>query len=326
MDHRPHFLLMFILVPAAQVLAQAPDYGIEWRTVGAAGNVAAQPGDYPNPSMDRPLGSVGYEYRIARTEVTNAQYLEFVIAYTTVYPPTSHSSLALLGLDIRERRVGTRYEYSVLTELAQHGATMGWNYAAMYCNWLTNRKAVTAAAFANGAYDASTFPPGGSSPQLVHTPGASFWLASNDEWTKAMFYDPNKFGPGAGGYNLYPTGSDIAPVSGPPGSGAQTGYGVFEPYDHPYPVGSYPAVMSPWGLLDGSGGVAEWCEGYVPGAMREIRGTSEGPGGAGSDRLDALNWMGYYDWLGGIRLVSPVPAPLTTAPLAALLFLRRRRP
>ncbi len=112
-------------------------------------------------------------------------------------------------------------------------------------------------AFETGAYDSSGWGPGGTG-QVNHSPDALFWIPTPDEYTKAVFYDPNRYGTSQGGYWLYPNRSNTPPVGGPPGTpGAETGSGSY-PYDpnNPnrfYPVGSYPNSQTPWGLLDGSG-------------------------------------------------------------------------
>src|SRR2546423_4156406 len=61
-----------------------PDYGIDFVTVGAPGNVAASPIDYPD--LGDPFGAVDHDYRIARTELTVAQWFPFVQAYSAVNP------------------------------------------------------------------------------------------------------------------------------------------------------------------------------------------------------------------------------------------------
>ena len=64
-----------------------PDYGFEWRTIGAVGNAAASPTDFPGLAQGGwgPIGRVDHTFRMARTEVTVGQYLEFVNAYAPYY-------------------------------------------------------------------------------------------------------------------------------------------------------------------------------------------------------------------------------------------------
>ena len=58
-----------------------------------------------------------------------------------------------------------------------------------------------------------------SRPRL---PGAKYWIPTADEWLKAAHYDPDKFGPGLGGYRLFPNSSDALTQPGTPGVGAPT--------------------------------------------------------------------------------------------------------
>lgn len=186
---------------------------------------------------------------------------------------------------------------------------MGWRYAARYCNWLTNGKGLEQAAFENGAYDTSTFtdnPDGSFNDQLTHNPDALFWIPTLDEWTKAMHWDPTKNN-GEGGYWRYPTSSDTAPIPGAPGTGETNGgTGVF------YDVGAYAGVMSPWGLLDGSGGVAEWLE------YADLRLLTRGTRGSSwalptyFDQVDRVLTTGIFA-PNGLRIASVIPAPSSMA-------------
>ena len=292
-----------------------PDYGFTWRTIGAPGNAPATQADFPF-QFSGPRGEVDYSFRMTQTEVSVSQFFEFVQAYTTVYPNTPTGGLTgLLNTWIYRTGSPGSYQWHMTDGAASLPADMPWNYAAQYCNWLCNNKQVSAAAFASGAYDTSTFYPNAGPPQMVHTPGAQFWLPSLDEWTKAMYFDPNKNGPGQAGYWWYPISSDSPPVGGPPGTpGAQTGAGSFNDPNNPahdYPVGSYPGVMSPWGLLDGSGGVKEWCDGSPGGVdVRYAMGSrNQDSYPLLDDRIDLVQLDPFWTNAAGIRLASTVPAP-----------------
>jgi hypothetical protein len=308
-----------------------PDYGQEWRTIGAAGNAAATQSQFQ--LLDRPVGAVNYEFRMARTEVTNAQYLDFLIALNDVVPQPQNLVVAMCGAEITRSGTAGSYTWTIWSGAHNMGATMGWHYAAMYCNWLHNDQRRDAAAFLSGAYDVSTYWPNPGPPQLTHSPGARFWLPSRDEWTKAMHYDPNKNGPGQGGYWMFPTSSDTLPVGGPPGTpGAQTGAGEYDAapnYARIYDVGSYPLTQSPWGLLDGSGGQREWCEGDGNFEVLGIRGSRNLDDSIDlHDPLDRYRYGVFYGPDAGIRLASMVPAPGVAFTLAggiAAVVVRRRR-
>jgi sulfatase modifying factor 1 len=326
-------LLLALTCIALPALAQnPPDYDFQWRPVGAPGNAPANPSDFPF-EVPPGRGDVNYEFRMATTEVTYGQYFEFVQAYTTVHPDVEYSEVFAGSFIVRHGAPGS-YTWTMSPNVASYPVRIGWNYAAMYANWLCNGKAATAAAFASGAYDTSTFYPNSDQPQLTHSAGAQFWLASVDEWTKAMYYDPNKNGPGRAGYWRYETSTDAVPVGGLPGTpGAQTGAGSY--VDDPnngarlFPVGSYANAASPWGILDGSGGVREWTEGEGNFEFRVLLGTENtDPDPATYDRIGYMVPMQFYNPGGGIRLVSVVPAPGTgvlSFGAAGLFLVRRRR-
>src|SRR5262245_20060463 len=257
-----------------------------------------------------PIGRVDHELRMTRTELTTNQWLEFVDAYTRVNPAAAFD-VALYGSHIfRTSNDPAHFGWTISADAQQAPADMGWYYAARYCNWLCNGKANTLAAFENGAYDASTFPTDGTfGGQLLHTTGAQFWIPTLDEWTKAMHWDPNKYGPGIGGYWLYPHSKDVPPIGGLPGTpGAETGAGTYDGGGFRiYPVGSYPNAQSPWGLLDGSGGVREWLENARDYDVRATRG-SWNPESTSWDRLDLINGTHFDIAFAGLRIASAVPA------------------
>lgn len=218
----------------------------------------------------------------------------------------------------------------------------------MYCNWLHNDKEPTIDALLTGAYDTSTWGvnPPGVFPRYTdaagHMPGAKFWIPSIDEWIKAVHYDPHKDGPDQGGYWLYPNTSNTAPVPGRSpltgGTGeTNAGYANFDPSDwRSYSVGAYPDVQTPWGLLDASGGVAEWMEDWFgqPGTYRHWDGTANGflimhPSSPDLDLVysGSASWPIAYDTRVGLRIASLVPSP-SVLPCLACLFctsLIRRR-
>jgi hypothetical protein len=320
-----------------QALAQGtpPDYGLTWRTVGDPGNPAAQPADYYWLQVfgGHPVGQENYTYRLTQTEVTNTQWIEFVDAYAHVNPSVINDP-SFYGRDVyRASDDPAHYGWFTAPGAENAAAQMGWLYAARFCNWLSNGKVDQLWAFETGAYDMTTFhrlPSGIWEGQTTHAPNASFWIPSWDEWDKGMHWDPNKFGPGQGGYWLYPTSSDQAPVGGLPGTpGAQTSAGRYPGVPWYVPVGSYPTVQSPWGLLDGSGGAMEYLEGW-DGLVR-TRGTDVGAPSYTPDRLDYLITTAPDETIGGLRLASAVPAPgsylLVSGLLVAVDRARdRRRP
>jgi len=314
-------------VAAAVSFARAQpgsDYDFDFVTIGAPGN-APYTGDSPyNPPIAVGRGTVNYEYRIGRTEVTTSQWLGFVNTFTM--REDSAFGLDLLpahwGAEPDSAYSGPGYRWTVPTSgpaamLPVSGIT--WREAALFCNWLNNGKPTERASIATGAYDTSTW--GGTPPTFTdgptHLPGAQFWIPSLDEWIKAAHFDPHRYGEGSGGWWVYPNGSDDPLVSGLPGTpGSQTSAGVVteEPWgEWSIPLGAYPDVQSPWGLLDVSGGEREWTEEVVwpdsPQA-RVLAGSWAGFLDFGVfDHVSAFGGTSPSSHAGGIRIASSVPAP-----------------
>jgi hypothetical protein len=315
-----------------------PDYDFSWATIGAPGNRAVTqeegPGLFP-PYQPAPLsvGAVNYEFRMTTTEVRVSQWLDFLNAYWPYASNAADPRLRGRWIGITDPTPGHNPGYFIQPDAANFPADVTWQNAARYTNWLNNGKGTTAAAFANGAYDTSTFtqnPDGSWNDQPEHNPGARFWIPTLSEWTKGMYYDPNKNGPGQEGYYRYETSSDEPPIPGWPWEGGQTSAGL-ELFSGPYlDVASYPWVTSPWGLLDGSGSQREWTEWMSSDQRRRgIKGTQQFQDLP--EAFDAVDYFGGGDpslFSFGLRVASTVPAP----PVSLLIFVgsivlfQRRRP
>jgi hypothetical protein len=238
-------------------------YGQTYAEVGDPGNA-----DYTYEVLPggptRSIGGVDYRYRIAITEVTNAQWAEFANAISphldsiggwgSDFAPT----LSYDGFNPQGDPV-----FGVVAGAENNPARMGWRWAARYTNWLHNDKALTVEAFQTGAYDTSRFAEGGGTS--VRLDGARFWIPSEDEWVKAAYYDPNRFGEGQGGYWQFPGMSDDPLITAPPDEGGESNVGGFWYGGEgsglvPFDVGSYPNAASSYGVLDASGGESEWTD------------------------------------------------------------------
>ncbi len=308
-----------------------PVSGIDFVRVGAAGN-APWAGD--GTSGDRAIGrgGVGYEYSIGKYEVTSGQWAEFFTAVQTCpdgFVPFV-SAPSITG--------GTAHPM-----YPTGGIT--WRTAAVFTNWLNNAKDNHLASFMNGAYDVSTFGYLGSSSiftdQLAHNPGARYWIPTWDEWLKAAHYDPDKNGPGAGGWWKYSTMSDTTPpVYGPPGvlvggvlaqANAQwtsTNFPGYNPMT--VPLGAY-ALSNAFGLYDVAGGTSEWTEEatilhtarMLDGSARafDYAASSDEVSFTGGGDFPSFAWSHY-----GFRVASSVPAPATSVAVGlGLLFVNARR-
>lgn len=307
------------------VCAQPPNYGHDFVTVGAPQNRPANQQEAPGLN-GWPIGRVDHFYRISRTEVTVSQWYEFVVAFAPYWQGSPGSSA--LTSDWISYRNGS---YVIQAGAENYSANMSWHNAARYCNWLHNGKVNERWAFENGAYDTSTFttnPNGTRNDQLAHNPGALFWIPTLDEWTKAVYYDPKRYGPGLEGYWLYPDRTNTQLIPGHPWQGGETNAGIPGLYPGQYDIGSYPHVPSPWGLLDASGGVREWTEtvSNTTSRSRYVRGTYAGVPSMTFDRLDFISIFSPQSSFNGFRIASVVPSP-STCVVGLLMFisLRRRR-
>jgi formylglycine-generating enzyme required for sulfatase activity len=329
------FLLSVVsLTAGGAALAQSPppNDGFSWATIGAPGNRATLPEEVPY-QPDLSIGAVPYSYRMTQTEITVGQWFQFVQAYTPYWGGRRNDS-TFIGHWIQPTSLNPNVplSYTIVPGAENRPTTMSWRMAARYCNWLQNGRSGQQSAFENGVYDTSTFtinPDGTFNDQPVHTPGTQYWIPTLDEWTKAGYYDPNRYGTGQGGYWIYPNGTNQPLISGYPEDGGQTNAGdTFPPDDQRYlDVGSYPNVRSPWGLLDVSGGVSEWLENSAAQESRFYRGTAQFTFAPEFyDRLDTAV-VGGSPWFGGIglRLASPIPGPATPCVVFGfLLFFSRR--
>lgn len=308
---------------SAAGMSGAPDYDFAWRTIGAPGNAPYQ-GDWMSQTNGR--GRVDYTYRISALEITSAQWMEFVNAYAgALGDPYGFKFVSYWGAEQDFSYSGPGRRYKLRADLPQASMNpvfgISWRKAAMYANWLHNQKAPTLAAIANGAYDISTFGTdpltGALTDQAAHNPGAKFWIPTLDEWIKAAHYDPNRHGPGQGGYWEYSHTSDTAPTSGAPGQGQTSAGYIINSYEEYFiPLGAYPEVRSPWGLLDVSGGAWEWTEDWLYLEHTTSRIVEGARAGQTFEFLDLVSrrasespqFHGGYE---SFRIASSIPAPTT---------------
>lgn len=326
----PRFAAIALAAWATPALAQ--DYDFSWATIGAPGNRATRPDETPwDPGL--PLGAVGYEYRLSRTELTVRQQLEFLNAAWRHYPGDPRGT-EFTGFWIRptNNTPGQDPGYVILPGAENRPAEMSWFTAARYCNWLHSGKASSPQAIETGVYDMASYtrnPDGTWNGQDARSPDARFWIPSLDEWVKGMYYDPDKLGPGQEGYWHYPHASDSPPAPGWPWEGGQTSAGI--PYDIDGPwldVGMYPHAQSPWGLLDGSGSEVEWLEDWTADRRdRLAKGSAQFTGPIEAlDPLDRYTARSPHNGGFGLRLASAVPTPGSGClVLTGVLYLLRRR-
>jgi len=353
--HKAHPIIAAVLafmavVPptldAAPIVSEPDANGFRWSTVGSPGN-AAYPGSPLGAMAGR--GSVPYTFGIAQTEITTAQWMEFLNTFGGQSDAMAAFAMPLRwGAELAPGAPGTPFQWQLknIPDAAQLPVGgMSWRTAAYYSNWLHHGKPTTFAAIQSGAYDASTFtnnPDGTFNDQLTRSPGAKYWIPSLDEWIKAVHFDPDRYGSSKPGWWTYPNTSDTALIPGPPGVG-QTTAGWRPPQieaEWLIPLGAYPDVLSPFGLLDASGGVTEWTEealSFIEGWPPIDRMTDGAWAGAQNAEVSDLLYAGAYsipprsrDSLVGFRVASSftVPSPtgsiMILTPLVSGVGIRRR--
>ncbi len=339
-------LLSLAIASSLASLASARDlritveHGFEFVTIGAAGNRAYE--GYPlGPNLvGAGQGRVDYEYRISRTEVSTGDWLEF--RNTNSHLADSPQFFATTsGWAAQSTPVTGQWRLNPDVANAER-APLGinsWISAAMYCNWLHNDKAVSADALLTGAYDLAGAGYTVDSRRVVGSPvpreqGAKFFIPTRDEWKKAVYFDPDAEDPdfpGEGRWWLFPDQGDDLLVPGYPGEkGAQTtAYNTQPPPEgsptvNYIPLGSYPDTITPWGLLDASGGASEYLE-YWGGTLYWAAGSNYNMLSTEQEQDQAWNTGGAG--ITGFRIAAAVPTPGAFAmfSLSTITMTRRRR-
>ncbi len=280
------------------------------------------PGNSPDVTG---YGAVDYSYFISRTEITVAQYAQFLGAVARSDPHGLYSSTVDSYLQIVRSGSPGSYSYAPVSGKANFPvARVSWFDAARFVNWLANGQltgAQGAQSTETGVYDLTDDGP----PERQ---ADTFWgLPSPDEWYKAAYYDPT-LDDSEGGYWLYPTQSDSPPVSeAPPGGTNSANYksgGVLAVGAAGYAnVGSYADSLSYYGTMDQGGNVGEWTEELSLGTYRTIRGGSwDSPLSPLSSPVSGASNPTFQYRDVGFRVVflptpTEVPEPATLGLLAA---------
>ncbi len=316
---------------------------MDWVTVGNAGNAA----DPLNSGSVPGIGAVSYDYRIAKHEVTNAQYAEFL--NTVAATDTNALYNTSMGSDARGgiTRSGSSgsFTYSVKANMADKPVNYtSWYDAARFSNWMTNGQG--AGSTESGVYTLTGPTTISGITRDLNDPNQVF-IPTENEWYKAAYHQPADQGGDSDNYWLYPTASNSVPTiatATATGDIANAGTNVAnysrgadwnDEDGNVTTVGSAgPDSESFYGTSDQGGNVWEWNETLASGGARVIRGASwfgpefnqrssaqdtENP----TDEGRFLPDIGNY----GFRVASPVPEPTSLA-LVALgvpLLLRRRR-
>ncbi len=240
-------------------------------------------GDAGNANDSTGYGAVSYEYHIGKYPVTNAQYTTFLNAVAASDPHGLWNSSMGTNVHGGISRSGSNGSYMYDVRSATEGfnegqsmADMPVNYvsfwsAARFANWLTTGDTET------GVYDlGGVTNPSNSTITRDETAWTNGGVAitSENEWYKAAYYDPTLDG-GAGGYWLFPTRSNTAPISmGPNNTDTNSANYTINGPNTVTPVGGYELASSHYGTFDQGGNVWEWNDEIVSDSFRRWRGGS----------------------------------------------------
>ncbi len=261
-------------------------------------------GNPNNPPDNGNFGTVSDEFRIGKYEVTLAQYAAFLNAVAAtdshgLYHPGMATDLNSAGI-ARSGAAGG-FRYTVIGTGTRPATYVSWFDAARFCNWLHNGQPSglqTAMTTERGAYTLDGLTSGGAT--ITRTPGAKFWIPSEDEWYKAAYHDP---GAESSDYWLYPTRSNTAPGNaiGPLANQANFfdgDYSVtqkvgFDSNQNYLTVeGAYSGSPGFYGTFDQGGNVWEWNDTVFHSANRGLRGGAWDTGGTNlmsSFQIDLLS-------------------------------------
>jgi len=308
---------------------------IETVTVGNVGNAG-------DPLTG--FGTVDYEFRMGKFEITAGQYTEFLNAVAKTDTYELYSTFMWVGTyggcHIYRGGSSGGYTYSVATDYAKRPVTnVSWTSAARFANWLTNGQPTggqdlttteASSYYLNGAVSEAELRAVTRIADEDRIAGKKYYfIPTEDEWYKAAYHKNDGV---TGNYWLYPTGGNSEPsndlIDPDPGYNAnfyQSGYTIGSPYWRTE-VGEFENSASRYGTFDQVGNVWEWNEAIIAESGRGKRGGSFNHSGG----LQAAVRFNMYPGFGqndlGFRVSEvPEPAALSLLVLGAGAALLRRR-
>ena len=293
-------------------------------------------GNPRNPPDTTGFGVVDYAFRIGKYEVTNAQYVDFL----NVNDPQGDNSLGLYNSDMSLHSLGGIEFSAENTEGMKYAAKAGrgqkpvnfvsWFDAARFANWMNNEQ--RPGETETGAYHLLGGTPIPTNLLVTRSANSRWFLAGENEWYKAAYYDNNGV---SGSYWKYPTQSNTPPLNGsPPGDSNSANYNHIPGVDSDlFDVGAFTSASSAFGTFDQAGNISEWTEQLggscrIGPCERVRRGGSRTAFDVSSSARPTLNPAAEADFL-GFRVATIVPEPssllFVIVGLAAIPTRRRRR-
>jgi formylglycine-generating enzyme required for sulfatase activity len=281
-------------------------------------------------------GQVNYAYNIGKYDVTAGQYTAFLNAVAATSDPqglyNANMASGFASCGISQTFTAGHYVYATTKNANYPANYVSFWDSCRFTNWLQNGQPTnvteTVGTTETGAYDL-TNAAAITNNTVTRTTGASWAVASENEWYKAAYYDPT-LNSGAGGYWLYPTRSNTAPsntLADAATNPNDANYNKTDPTNYLTPMGTFAASPSAYGTFDEGGDVIQWNDAIIYGSSRVLRGGSfDNVDGSlqSSSRYESAPAHAIYNI--GFR-VSQVPEPASAALLGlgvSGMLLRRR--
>ena len=227
-------------------------------------NFVGNPGNAGNPSSSPSgLGAVSDVFKMATTETTNAQFVEFLNSVDSAGTNPNAIYNANMGSNVNGGIVytagapaGQKYSVKAGAPAGAPGGTsygsmpvnfVTWFSAARFVNWLNNGQQANAASMETGAY---TLNNAVSGPIVGRNANAQVFLPSSNEWYKAAFYNGSN-------YTTYATNSNTAPTATVSNFSLANAGNFSNVTTMPVNAGSYVNSASAYGMYDMFGNVAE---------------------------------------------------------------------